>query len=129
MDFRFTVLEDLRIPEFSLSGTGKNGEADVEDIRFGFVEPVTNQFTTVSSVGGAAAGFGFLDGMTFDTGSMFSVIFEDGITDDVAVTVSFGTESISPIPLPATGLLLAPFLLAGGIIGLRRRKAALPAAG
>ena len=96
-------------------------------IRFGFVEPLTSEFTQIFSIGSVAAGIGFLNGGTFDVGQMFSVIFDDGITNDVAVTLSFGTD-VSAVPLPATGLLLAPFLLAGGIAGWRRRKSARTAA-
>jgi hypothetical protein len=128
LEYRFSVLEELLIENFSVSATGNNAEADVEDIRFGFVEPLTGLFTTIQSIGTVAAGVGFLDGMTFAVGSVFSVIFDDGITNDVAVTLSFGTETVSPVPLPATGLLLAPFLLAGGIAGWRRRRAAQAAA-
>lgn len=127
LEYRFTVLENLRIPTFSMSATGNNAEEDVADIRFGFMEPLTGLFTTIQSIGSVAAGVGFLNGSVFAAGEMFAVIFSDGITNDVSVTLSFGTE-VSAVPLPATGLLLAPFLFAGGVAGWRRRKAANKAA-
>ncbi|MFN3972079.1 MAG: hypothetical protein ACK4GO_03090 [Gemmobacter sp.] len=127
IEYRFTVLENLNIPQFSMSATGNNAEADVREIRFGFMQPVTGMFTTIQSIGSVAAGFGFMEGASFSAGDMFAVIFQDGITNDVSLTLSFGTE-VSAVPLPATGLLLAPFLLAGGIAGWRRRKSAQVAA-
>lgn len=122
VEFRFTALDELYIKEFSVSATGTNAEADIRDVRFGMVEPLTGLFTTIESIGSVSAGISFIAGMKFDIGSIFSVIFEDGITNDVAVTLSFATESVSPIPLPAAGFLLAPILLLGGVIGARRRK-------
>lgn len=124
IEFRFTALDDFKIVSFSVSGTGTNTEDDVRDIRFGLTEPTSNAFTTVSSVGSSAAGFGFLPGMTYAMGDVFSVFFTDGITNDVGLTLSFDTTAVAPIPLPAAGLLLGPVLLAGAAAALRRRKSA-----
>lgn len=124
IEFRFTALDDFKIASFSMSGTGTNAEADVRDIRFGLTEPASSFFTTVSSVGVTAAGFGFLPGMSYAMGDVFSVFFTDGITNDVGLTLSFDTMPVAPIPLPAAGLLLGPVLLAGAAAALRRRKSA-----
>ena len=126
LQYRFTVLDDLKIKTFAMSATGTDAEADVRSIRFGFMEPLTGKFTFVQSIGSIAAGLGFLDGKSFEAGSVFKIIFKDGITNDVGLTLSFNT--VAAVPLPATGLLLAPFLLVGGLAGWRRRKAALAAA-
>lgn len=122
LQFRFTVLDDLFIPNFAVSASGNDAKADVEEIRFGLIQPVTGEFTLIEAVGDVASGLGFIEGMAFDAGDMFSVFFSDGIENDVAVTVSFGSEALSPVPLPAGGLLMVPFLLAGGIAAWRRRK-------
>lgn len=124
IEFRFTALDDFKIISFSVSGTGTNAEDDVRDIRFGLVDPASQAFTTVSSVGNSAAGFGFLPGMTYAMGDVFSVFFTDGITNDVGLTLSFDTAPVAAVPLPAAGLLLGPVLLAGAAAALRRRKSA-----
>lgn len=123
VQFLFTVLDDLTIDSFSVAGTGTNGGSDIRDIAFGMMQPVTQHFSSVSAVGQAAAGFGFLTGGTFAMGDVFSVFFQDGITDDVGLTLSFETVAVAPVPLPAAGMMLAPVLLVGGAAALRRRKA------
>ncbi|MCW1917505.1 hypothetical protein NX862_01935 [Rhodobacter sp. KR11] len=122
LEFRFTALEDLMIDAFSLSGTGNNTEADLRDIRFGLTLPPTGFFNPVSSDGTAAAGIGFLTGGTFLMGSVFSIYFQDGISDDVGITLSFRTDPVA-VPLPAAGLLLAPMMGLAGVVARRRRKA------
>lgn len=123
VEFRFNVLQNLTISSFALAATGNNSGLDVADIRFGFAIPVNGMFTTIITSGTSAAGLGFLPGASFVIGDVFSIFFEDGITDEVGVTVSFRTD-VAAVPLPATALLLGPFLLAGGIAGARRRKIA-----
>ncbi|MFN3642384.1 MAG: hypothetical protein ACK4TB_05590 [Gemmobacter sp.] len=127
VEFRFTVLEDLVIQSFSMVATGNNATDDLENIRYGFEQPAMNPFSLIQLDGTAAAALGFLSGGTWLAGSMFSIFFEDGIDDDVGLSLSFRTN-VPAIPLPAGIVLLAPLLLAGGMIGLRRRRAGLPAA-
>lgn len=122
IEFRFFVMEDLQIDDFSLSGTGTDAEEDLLAITFGRFNPPTQGFSEIQNIGSVSAGLGFLDGETFQSGDAFSIFVEDGIDNDVAVTVSFEADSISPIPLPASGLLMLPFLLGGAYAGWRRRK-------
>jgi len=128
IEFRFTALDDFKIDSFAVSGTGTSAEADVRDVRFGLSLPASGLFSTVSSVGDAAAGFGFITGMAYVMDDVFSVFFEDGITEEVGLTLSFDTTAVAAVPLPAAGLLLAPVLLAGAASAFRRRKAAIAAA-
>jgi hypothetical protein len=123
LEWSFTVLEDLVIETFSVSGTGTDAGDDLAAVTFGMFQPTTGTYLMIETIGNVAAGLGFIDGASFLAGDMFSIFFDDGVDNDVAVTLSFGTQ-VAAIPLPATGLLLAPFLLAGGVAGLRRRKAA-----
>ena len=121
VEFRFNVLQNINIGSFAFSATGNNAGADVADIKFGLVMPLTGAFTTIITSGTSAAGLGFLPGASFMMGDMFSIFFEDGVTNAVGVTVSFRTE-LAAVPLPATALLLGPFLLAGAGAVIRRRK-------
>jgi hypothetical protein len=125
VEYLFTVLEDLKVDTFALSGTAAAatpGEAatDVSNIAFGFTDPPSSTFSTVTDFGTSAAGFGSLAGGVFAAGDMFSIFFADGILNPVAFTVSFQT---SEVPVPAAGLLLAPMLIGGGVVAMRRRKA------
>ncbi len=124
LEFRFNVLTDLKIAQFVFSATGNSSEADVRDIKFGMIEPLTGFFTQIDSEGTSAGAFGFLDGATFMAGQIFSIYLEDGITLPVPVTMSFETTAV---PLPAAGLLMAPFVVAAGLVSRRRRKAAAKA--
>lgn len=124
LEFRFEVSEDLMIANYSVSGTGTNTGVDLETITFGFSQPTSDGFDVIQVQGNAAAGIGFLEGRTWRAGDMFSIFVEDGIRNDVGITLSFATESIAPIPLPATALMLAPVLLGGGLVAMRRRKTA-----
>jgi hypothetical protein len=125
VEFKFTVLDDVKIASFAVTGAGTgssnlNAENDVRDIMYGFALPATDSFSTVMSNNNTAFGGGFLPGGTFKAGTSFSIFFQDGIINDVALGLSFKT---TPVPLPAAGMLLAPVLVAGGIAAARRRKA------
>jgi hypothetical protein len=125
VEYVFNVLEALKIDSFALSGTAAAaipGEAadDVGDVLFGFTDPPSSGFSIVNDFGNSAAGFGSLPGGVFAVGDTFSIFFADGIQNPVAFTVSFQTAQI---PVPAAGLLLAPVLVAGGVVAMRRRKA------
>ncbi len=122
IEFRFFVMEDLEIDDFSVSGTGTDFEEDLLEITYGLTNPPTENFSVFQNIGSAAAAFGFLDGAIFQAGSTFSFFFGDGIDNDVGVTVSFETGTIAPIPLPASGLLMLPVLLGGGFAAWRRRR-------
>jgi hypothetical protein len=133
--FRFIALDDIRIRSFAISATASGTDAaeamdDIADVTFGFTSSPSNKFTTIGSSGNVAFGGGFL--LPSDSASpsdsffdvckncVFFIHFEDGITNDVGLALSFAT---APIPLPAAGMLLAPVLVAGGIAAARRRKA------
>lgn len=124
LEFRFHVLVDLMIDGFSLSATGNSAEADVRDIKFGMIHPLAGAFSIFGSENNVAGAFGFLDGASFAAGQIFSIYMEDGINHPVPVTLSFETTAV---PLPAAGLLMAPFVVAAGLVSRRRRKAAAKA--
>lgn len=57
--------------------------------------------------------------LTLAPGEMFTILVNDGLTDEVDFDFTFRT---SVVPVPAAGLLLGTVLLGGGL--LARRKAA-----
>ena len=122
IEFRFVVKEDLRIPNFSVVGTGTDADPDLRAIMFGLTTSPRQEFSDVQNIENVSAALGFLDGGSFLAGDMFSICFGDGIDNDVGVTVSFGTDVLSPVPLPASGLLTLPLLLGGAYAGWRRRR-------
>ncbi len=127
LEFRFTALEAFTISGFSLSGTGNNATDDLEAVSFGFVTPTTEAFSTFLANGTVAFAGGFLPGAGFAAGDMFSVFFSDGIDHPVSLTLSFSTQSISAVPLPASALMLGSALMAA--FARFRRKAKQIAAG
>lgn len=125
VEFKFNVLDHVKIDGFAIAATasgrtGAQASADIADVTFGFSLPATNNFTTTGSFGNVAFGGGFLTGGVYKPGTSFSIFFQDGIVNDVGLTLSFATTAV---PLPAAGLLLAPVLVAGGVAAARRRKA------
>lgn len=120
-EFVFEFAEDVVIDMFSVSGTGTNGGADLSAVTFGFDLPTSDTFDTVLSMGSVAFAGDFLPGGTYDAGSSVSIFFEDGVTFDVGLTVSFTTAAAVPsVPLPASGALLGLGLL--GAFAMSRRK-------
>lgn len=122
IEFKFTVLEDLKVAEFAVSGTGSSSTNDLNDVTFGFVSPTSEIFASFADFNTVSAGFSFLPGATFAAGDMFSFFFEEGpggLDNPVSVTLSFNTAAV---PLPATALLLAPLLLTGAAVGRRKAK-------
>lgn len=118
LEFKFKALEALFIDVFSLSATGTNSGKDLRKVSFGYTTPTSDYFNTVVSYGTSSFAGDFLIGALFPKGSVFSIFFEDrGIKNPVGVTVSFQTAS--PVPVPATGLLLGTVLLAGGALARR----------
>lgn len=122
VEFRFKATERLSIAAFSLSGTGSNSGADLANITFGFSQPTSLSFPTVSTMGSAEAASTFLMGSVFLKGQTFSIFFEDGIDKPVSLTASFATASVPVVPLPASGMLLLTALLGAGVAGARRKK-------
>jgi hypothetical protein len=123
LEFRFKALEDLFVKAFTLSASGASSGDDVRAIRFGFLGSVTGAFDPVTVTQDVASGVGVIPGRTFEAGEEFSIFVEDGILLPVGVTLAFNTAAVSAIPLPATALLLLPFLVAGGVMGRRRNAA------
>lgn len=109
LEFRFAAPDGGKIESFPVSGTGTNAEDGVHDVRFGLTSPPTEMLSEAPLTGKLRGGFGCLDGSTWDRKSGCSFFFGDGIDPDAGLTLSFET---SPIPLPASGLLLGPVLLA-----------------
>lgn len=115
--FNFNVLEDLNIPEFSLSSSASGGSS------------TTMYEITKPSVGPSSFGILNLDfigsdivsGADYMAGETFQVIFTETTRNPISYTVSFSTTAISAVPVPAAGLLLMTAL--GGAFALRRKKA------
>ncbi len=122
IEFQYNVLENLIIGSFAVSATGNDAGGDVQDIRFGFTSPATSGFTTITAVGTSAFGGGFLPALVLSAGDVFSVFFEDGITNAVTIGLSFEASAPSAIPLPATGALLGGVMGLFGAFAMRRRK-------
>jgi hypothetical protein len=121
LEFRFNVLEALRIQAISLSATGNTSGDDVNSITFGYGPITTQHFSTIGTVGTTAFGGGFLPGATYAVGDSFSVFVNDIVTNPASLTLSFSTASV---PVPAAGLLLGSVLLAGGAVARRRSRRA-----
>ena len=123
LEFKFKALQALFIDAFSLSATGTNSGNDLNKVTFGYTTPTSDFFDTVVTVGKASFAGDFLVGTIFPKDTIFSIFFEErGIKNPVGVTVSFQTAS--PVPVPATGLLLGTVLLAAGAFARRSLKAA-----
>lgn len=122
LTYNLTFAEDVSIPGFALAATGNNGGSDVENVTFGFTETATNTFLVTLLSGGSAAGVGSLPGGIFSIDDDVTLFFTGHIEDTVGVTVSFVTETIAPIPVPASGLLLGAVLAGGAGLARRRRK-------
>lgn len=114
LEFSFIFMDDLSIPVFALSASGNNGGEDVGALTFGFMRPTTDGFDLITSFGASASALDSLPGGEFAVGDSLSIIFEDGTNFDASVTVSFVTESIAAVPVPASGALLGVSLLAAG---------------
>ena len=123
-EFRFFVLEDLAIEQFVIAATGSNGGDDLGEVRYGFTNPGSESFTGTISSGTVAGVTNFFDGGAYSAGSEFSIFFNDGIRENVGLTVTFDTVEISSVPVPAAGFLLGAALLGGGFAARRKRKAA-----
>lgn len=121
LEFRYNVLQDLNIASIAVSGTGNSSGLDLAAARFGYTSPATSMFTDITTDGTSTFGGGFLPGLTLLAGEMFSVFFDDGIDESIAVTLSFQTAP-APIPVPASGVLLGGVLLAIGAFAKRGRQ-------
>ncbi|WP_116134640.1 hypothetical protein [Tropicimonas sp. IMCC34043] len=123
IEYRYTALEDLVISSFALSATGNSSGLDVNEIRFGFSLPGTDKFTTSMVSGASSFGGAFLPGRSLTAGDVFSVFFDDGITNPVAVTLSFQPAAApAPIPVPASAVLLGSTILGFGAFASRKRR-------
>lgn len=121
LEFRYNVRQDLEIGSIAVSGTGNSSGLDLTASRFGYTSPATLMFTDITTVGTSTFGGGFLAGLKLVTGDVFSVFFEDGVSEPISVTLSFVTTPAA-IPVPASGVLMGGVLLALGAIARRGRK-------
>lgn len=109
---------------FTFSATGQ--QVDLANVSYGFFEHDNffSDYTVNGPIFGASAGF------SFTTSEAFSVGFFDGVSSDVGTTFTYYAipettpPVVSPVPLPAAGLLLGGVIAAlGGTAAVRRRKA------
>ncbi|MEP4198876.1 MAG: PEP-CTERM sorting domain-containing protein [Aliishimia sp.] len=129
--FSFEVMEDVNIADFALTASDTNGGFDILNASFDYFNVVGDTFDNVMSSSGtlldrAATGTGssFLTGWGgYMAGDVITFTFNDGIEDDISLGLSFQTTT--PVPMPASGLLLAAGL-AGGTIVLRRKRKTPP---
>lgn len=119
--YDFVVGEAFDIASFAITGSGE--AEDIAEITFDYNGVTGDMFDTIIGTGTAAAlsiipGFG-----PFAAGDTFSFVFNDGIDDNVSLTLSFSTvaEAVGVIPLPAGGMLLLTGL--GALLVWRRRSA------
>ena len=122
IEFSYNVMEDLNIASFALSASGNSAGADIGEITFGFTSPGDTHYTTIVSIGSSTFGGGFLPGVQLSAGDTLSIYFTDGIAHPVSVTLSFLTTAPAPVPLPASGLLLAAAVLGMGAYASRKHK-------
>ncbi|WP_299815100.1 hypothetical protein [uncultured Jannaschia sp.] len=131
VQFDFDVLEDVTIDNFSVTGNGFSGGADLNNIRFGFNSGDGMTFEDVNVRGNVANATGFLDDRSFSAGSMFSFFFNEIVPGESAgsafVNLTFTTNEAptpAPVPVPAAGLMLLSALGAGGMLARAKKKSA-----
>ena len=112
-EFDFEPSVPLQVTIITTSGTGvANGDLDL--VRFGIGEATTG-FASITESMGAASAEGELP--SFFAGEPFTLNFaSDGTVEDVVLTFTLITEevpAITPVPLPASGLMLGGLLLLG----------------
>ena len=120
--FSYNVMDDLNIASFALSASGNTADADIGHITFAFTSSGDTHYPTIVSIGTSTFGGGFLPGVQLSAGDTLSIYFTDGIAHPVSVTLSFLTTAPAPVPLPASGVLLAVALLGMGVYASRKLK-------
>ena len=121
--FEFEVAEPLDIDSFAISATGTNSGADLAAIRFDYEGSTGNTIPTLGGFGSTAIGGASVPAFgPYDTGDVITFRIYGGTTDIVRFTIFFDTlVTVSHVPVPAAGGLLAAALL-GGMAAGRRRK-------
>jgi hypothetical protein len=114
--FNFNVVEDLRIPQFSLSSSAPSGGSNTT--MYEITQPATGP-SSFGILNLATVGADIVPGAQYAAGDTFQVIFTETTPDPISYTVSFSTAAV---PVPAAGLLLLTAV--GGAAALRRRKKA-----
>lgn len=114
--FNFNVVEDLRIPTFSLSSSAPAGGSDTT--MYEITKPATGP-SAFGILNLSTVGADIVPGADYAAGDTFQVIFSEQTPDPISYTVSFSTAAV---PVPAAGLLLLTAV--GGAAALRRRKKA-----
>lgn len=114
--FNFNVTEDLRIPQFSLSGSAPTG--GVSTTMYEITQPATGP-SAFGILNLATVGADIVRGADYAANDTFQVIFTETVSTPISYTVSFSTATV---PVPAAGLLLLTAV--GGAAALRRRKKA-----
>lgn len=122
MEFSFEPSENLLVSIISVAGSGFPEGNDLASVLFG-INGADTGFTMFSNNGLTSSAEGMLP--SFFASTPFTVNFAaPGTANDVGITYTFVTQSvetITPVPLPASGLMLGLVLLVGGGLALRRR--------
>lgn len=116
VNFNFDVTSATPLKfTFSMSGSGLY--PDVADITFTVAGGAVQTWDSLSLIAGVVgAGAATDDGLT--TTSDFTVSFFDGVSNDVAVTLTYFVEAVPTVPVPAS----LPLLGAGlGALAIARR--------
>ena len=123
VDFAFSVTPPAGYKlkfDFGLSGSGLY--ADVQDVTYSVDGSTPATWDSLDLIAGVVgAGSAVAGGPTTD--SDFVVSFYDGVSNQVAVTMTYAA-SLVPVPVPAALPLLLAGLGALGVAGRARRKAA-----
>lgn len=105
---------------FTVSGTGL--VSDVTKLSFGY-SPIsgTQSFSEVVSFGPIGIGVGMLESVTTEL-PFYVYFFDNGAASTTFLTMTYTTEAIAPVPLPAAGGLMLLALGGLGVAAARRRK-------
>ncbi|MEO1025352.1 MAG: hypothetical protein AAFX07_07320 [Pseudomonadota bacterium] len=120
--FDFEPTGELQVSIISIAGSGFPSGDDLSAVLFG-IDGADTGFTTFSNNGLTSSAEGMLP--SFFVSTPFSLDFATpGAAESVGITYTFVAEEVpfvTPVPLPASGLMLGLILLACGGWAVHRR--------